>query len=136
VIKIGAKRYWKNKSELSSKIESYFAECKVPTVAGLAYAAGFRRVRDMREYPKNRADSDELMRAILFVESFVEERLLDKTTSSGAKFDLVNRFEGWSEGKPEERPQEESNLKEALEESANALGKAEPQTAESYDLVD
>ncbi len=73
-----------------------YVESHVPTVTGLAYHLGFKSRKDLLKYAVKRKDYNEaIIRAKMRVERYTEERLFDRDGANGAKFALMNNFEGW-----------------------------------------
>ena len=73
-----------------------YIEVHTPTVTGLAYHLGFKSRRDLLKYAVKRKDYNEaIIKARMRVERYMEERLFDREGANGAKFALLNNFEGW-----------------------------------------
>lgn len=66
-----------------------------PTVAGLAAILGFSSRQDFLDYNGKYAES--IAKARLTLEGYVEQRLYDKDGLQGAKFTLINNFQGWAD---------------------------------------
>lgn len=71
---------------------------KPPTVAGLALALGFKSRQTLLNYQGDPRFEEEIALAKCRIEEYVESRLFDRDGASGAKFSLINNFQGW---KPE-----------------------------------
>ncbi|WP_352400921.1 terminase small subunit [Anaerotignum sp.] len=66
-----------------------------PTVANLAAALGFLSRQDFLNY--NGKYVEPIAKARLLLEGYVEQRLYDKDGLQGAKFTLINNFQGWAD---------------------------------------
>lgn len=116
---------YKSKEDLEEQIQSYFRQCegevlrddygtvvcqkngepirvgeKPPTVAGLAFALGFFSKEGFLHYEGKYRDT--VARARLCLEGRIEEQLYNKDGLHGAKFTLINNFEGWADKTKEE----------------------------------
>lgn len=83
--------------EFEQKASEYFKDCKVnddyPTVSGLAYALGFKSVQSVFDYREDDDYDYAISRAYLFIESWVEQKLLKGETPPAAGiFTLKARF--------------------------------------------
>lgn len=104
---------YKSKKELQAKIDEYFSKCEGEivviegeavrvgarplTITGLALALGFNSRQSLLNYQEKEEFLDTIARAKSRVEQYAEEKLFDKGSSNGAKFSLMNNFEGWKE---------------------------------------
>ena len=112
---------YKSAAKMQEKIDAYFEECKGEyivvdghvltdkngepvktkerplTITGLALALGFSGRQALLNYEGNPRFLDTIKRAKARIEQYAEERLFDKDGVNGAKFNLTNNFEGWSE---------------------------------------
>lgn len=120
--KVGKPPYYKNKKEMQDVIDAYFAEClekpildddgnaitdkhgkpvcypaKPPTITGLALALGFNSRQALLNYQAKPEFHDTVTRAKSRVEEFAEQMLYSPGAANGAKFNLTNNFEGWTE---------------------------------------
>lgn len=106
--------------EIQAAIDAYFTECegvplqdadgnpvmykghpvivgaKPPTVTGLALALGFATRKSLMEYQGKKEFVNTIMRAKSRCEAYAEERLYDKSGTTGAQFSLRCNF-GWSD---------------------------------------
>lgn len=120
--KVGASPFYDTPEEMQAAIDAYFEECagkvlydgngdpvpdkygqpimygvKPLTVTGLALALGFNSRTSLLNYQGKKEFNDTVTRAKAKIEQYAEERLFDKDGANGAKFSLVNNFEGWKE---------------------------------------
>lgn len=120
--KVGKPPFYKTKKELQDAIDAYFAECaekpildgdgnvltdkngkpvcypaKPPTITGLALALGFNSRQALLNYQAKPEYHDTVTRAKSRVEEFAEQMLYSPGAANGAKFNLTNNFEGWTE---------------------------------------
>ncbi len=69
-----------------------------PTVAGLALRLGFKTRRELLNYRDDPNTFDDIIAAaVTRCEEYAESRLYDRDGVNGAKFSLVNNFDGWQE---------------------------------------
>lgn len=116
----GRPRKWNNAKKLEEAIEEYFESCegtpvydadgklvvykgvviykdrKPPTVSGLAYWLGFQSTQSLFDYQKEEKFSAIITRAKLRIESYLEERLMDRDGQRGAEFNLRCNFK-WND---------------------------------------
>lgn len=116
----GRPRKWNNAKKLEEAIEEYFKSCegtpvydtdgklavykgvviykdrKPPTVSGLAYWLGFQSTQSLFDYQKEEKFSAIITRAKLRIESYLEERLMDRDGQRGAEFNLRCNFK-WND---------------------------------------
>lgn len=120
--KVGAPPYYKNKKQMQEVIDAYFKDCegrpmldddgnvltdkhgepvcypaKPPTITGLALALGFTSRQALLNYQAKEEFVDTVTRAKSRVEEFAEQMLYSPGAANGAKFNLTNNFEGWTE---------------------------------------
>ena len=114
---------YENVEEIKGLINEYFTECngkvlvddknkpiinpkthkpilydrKPPTVTGLALALGFNSRQSLLNYQAKPAFMDTITRAKTMIEEYCEKRLFDRDGVNGAKFNLINNFNGWKE---------------------------------------
>ena len=113
---------FKNVQEIEALVDDYFVWCEgtllrdedtgnpiltkwgtpiyldthVPTITGLAIHLGFKTRRDLLKYAvKKREFNEAIIKARTRVERCMEERLFDREGANGAKFALLNNFDGW-----------------------------------------
>lgn len=72
-----------------------FLDAKPPTITGLALALGFNSRQSLLNYQAKAQFLDTITRAKSRVEQYAEERLFDRDGVNGARFSLINNFEGW-----------------------------------------
>ena len=101
----GQPKKYKTAEELQEKIEEYFKDAvfdkngderdimKPVTVAGLAYHLGFASRQSLWDYEQKSEYSYTIKKAKLFIESYLETRLLGNNVT-GVIFNLKNNF-GW-----------------------------------------
>lgn len=119
---VGAPPYYRSVKQMQKKIDAYFAECekkpildgdgnavtdkngmpvfypaKPPTITGLALALGFKSRQALLNYQERPEFEECVTRAKARVECFAEEQLYTPGAANGAKFNLSNNFEGWTE---------------------------------------
>ena len=119
---VGAPPYYDNKEKMQEKIDAYFKDClerpildedgnaitdkrgqplfypaKPPTITGLALALGFTSRQALLNYQAKEEFVDTVTRAKSRVEEFAEQMLYSPGAANGAKFNLTNNFEGWTE---------------------------------------
>jgi hypothetical protein len=70
---------------------------KPPTITGLALALGFNSRQTLLNYQGREDFCDCITTAKSRVEMFAEEQLYTPGACNGAKFNLANNFEGWTE---------------------------------------
>lgn len=116
----GRPRKWNNAKKLEEAIEEYFKSCegtpvygedgellvykgvviykdrKPPTISGLAYWLGFQSTQSLFDYQKEEKFSAIITRAKLRIESYLEERLMDRDGQRGAEFNLRCNFK-WND---------------------------------------
>ena len=68
------------------------------TISGLADALDMSR-QSLLNYEKDDKFFDTITRAKRKCEVYTEERLFDNVGANGAKFSLINNFDGWKEKK-------------------------------------
>ena len=126
--------------EMSEAIEKYFKDCEghtltdgngetvyklngdpvivgahPPTVTGLALALGFKTRQSLLNYQaRTKAFNDIITVAKSRCEEYAESRLYDRDGVNGAKFSLMNNFEGWREKPAEDNTAALSKLDEVL----------------------
>ena len=115
----------KSADELQEKIDSYFKSCYKPvmdkynhvvydadgniqmyqykpfTMSGLADSLDISR-ETLRKYQGRKQFEAIIERAKRKCEVYAEERLFDKDGVNGAKFNLINNYEGWKEKQEKE----------------------------------
>lgn len=118
----GRPRKWNSAKKMEESIEEYFKNCegkpvydddgklmvykgsvvytgcKPPTVSGLAYWLGFQSTQSLFDYQKDDKFSAIITRAKLRIESYLEERLMDRDGQRGAEFNLRCNY-GWNDKK-------------------------------------
>lgn len=118
----GRPRKWSSPKKMEEAIEEYFESCegmpvydsdgellvfkgsiiykdrKPPTVSGLAYYLGFQSTQSLFDYQKEEKFSAIITRAKLRIESYLEERLMDRDGQRGAEFNLRCNY-GWNDKK-------------------------------------
>lgn len=116
----GRPRKWTSAKKLEEAIEEYFEACegtpvrdedgellvykgvivykdrKPPTISGLAYWLGFKSTQSLFDYQKEEKFSAIITRAKLRIESYLEERLMDRDGQRGAEFNLRCNFK-WND---------------------------------------
>lgn len=116
----GRPRKWNSTKKLEEAIEAYFESCegtpiyddkgraivfkgavvyknrKPPTISGLAYWLGFQSTQSLFDYQKDERFSAIITRAKLRIESYLEERLMDRDGQRGAEFNLRCNFK-WND---------------------------------------
>lgn len=116
----GRPRKWSSVKKLEEAIDAYFTSCegtpvrdgegellvykgsviyegrKPPTVSGLAYWLGFQSTQSLFDYQKDEKFSAIITRAKLRIESYLEERLMDRDGQRGAEFNLRCNFK-WND---------------------------------------
>lgn len=122
VAKTGRPATYETEEEMQEVIDAYFAEClqkpildedgnaitdkrgqplfypaKPPTITGLALALGFTSRQALLNYQAKEEFIDTVTRAKSRVEEFAEQMLYSPGAANGAKFNLTNNFEGWTE---------------------------------------
>lgn len=115
---------YKTVEEMQVKIDEYFEECngkpllddngkimldkwgtpiilnaRPLTITGLAYHLGFTSRQALINYKNKPEFVDAIMRARFKIETYANERLYDKDGLGGAKFTLINNFEGYTDQK-------------------------------------
>ena len=150
----GRPKLFKSAEELQKRIDAYFNSCIKPviskdgevlldgngepvmvqhrpyTIGGLAFALGMTR-QTLLNYQKNEQFFDTIMRAKQQCEVYAEEALYYKESVQGAKFTLINNYNGWTD--KQEISAVNTNINtdisdlppEALEEIAKAQGQEE-----------
>lgn len=107
----GTLRTDENGNPVMIKGEYVYDDRISPTVTGLALALGFN---SRAELLQNCGENETLCRALSRVEEFAERQLFEGSVQ-GAKFCLVNNFEGWDDKKLFYRDEcAENNLFEIL----------------------
>jgi len=90
---------YKNKKELETAIEKYFAGCDKTgepyTMAGLAYSLGIDR-KTLLNYSKENQFFPTIKKARSRIEAFNEGQLYTNNHTAGIIFNLKNNF-GWSD---------------------------------------
>ena len=110
----------KDEEELKQRIDAYFSSCFSPqldkhgnpiidkngnimmyqsrpfTMTGLADSLDISR-ETLRQYEGKGQFKEIIERAKRKCEVYAEERLFDKDGVNGAKFNLINNYEGWKE---------------------------------------
>ena len=130
---------------MSEAIEAYFKDCEghtitdenveivtdkhgvpvvigthPPTVTGLALWLGFKTRQSLLNYQaRSKAFDDVLTMAKSRCEEYAERRLYDRDGVNGAKFSLVNNFNGWSNSP-------DAKDKDVLDRLDEVLGKMMP----------
>ena len=123
--KVGQPRKYKTPEDMQIAIDAYFDSCFTPdlkwnpdkqyyepkkdsegntmliqtkpfTITGLANALGLSR-QGLLNYEEKDEYVDTIKRAKQRVEQYVEERLFDRDGVNGARFNLTNNFNNWSE---------------------------------------
>jgi hypothetical protein len=74
-----------------------FYPAKPPTITGLALALGFHSRQSLLNYQGREDFYETITVAKSRVEMFAEEQLYTPGAANGAKFNLKNNFEGWTE---------------------------------------
>lgn len=122
--KVGCPPMYNTVEEMQAKIDEYFEKCegtlmldddgepklnkwneviiigaKPMTVIGLAYHLGFNSRQTLLNYQNKQDFVDAITRAKMRIEAYANERLFDKEGMGGAKFTLINNFEGYSDKK-------------------------------------
>lgn len=118
----GRPRKWTNPKKMEEAIEEYFTKCegtllvdaatgqpiltkagqpiymnsKPPTVTGLTLYLGFAATQSLFDYGKDERFSAIISRAKLRIESYLEERLMDRDGQRGAEFNLRCNY-GWTD---------------------------------------
>ncbi len=118
----GRPRKWDSPKKMEKAIEEYFAKCegtmlidegtglpvltkagqqifinrKPPTVTGLTLHLGFAATQSLFDYAKDERFSAIISRAKLRIESYLEERLMDRDGQRGAEFNLRCNY-GWTD---------------------------------------
>lgn len=114
----GVMRTDENGEPVMLKGEYVYDGKTAPTVTGLALALGFN---SRAELLQNCHDDADLQNAVSRVEEFAERQLFEGSVQ-GAKFCLVNNFEGWDDKKLFSREESaENNLFEMLAENDNEV---------------
>jgi hypothetical protein len=89
-----------NLADLEKGIDDYFEDCKqrgAPyTMSGLAYALNIDR-KTLLNYSKKENYFPTISRARARCEQYANEKLFDKNSTNGAKFDLSNNYPAWSD---------------------------------------
>jgi len=131
----GRPPYFKTVEEMESLIDNYFQECdgeilkdpdgypildkydnpimlgqKPYTITGLTLALGFTSRQSLLNYQGKKEFMDAITRAKLRVEEYANIRTFDKEGVQGAKFTLINNFEGYKEKKDIEHSGELSQV--------------------------
>lgn len=88
------KKYYEPKKDYKGNIIKY--QCRPFTITGLANALGLTR-QSLLNYSQDEEFFDTIMQAKQKVEQYVEERLFDRDGINGAKFNLINNFNNWSD---------------------------------------
>lgn len=81
-----------------------FLDAHPPTITGLALALGFNSRQSLLNYQGKKEFFDTITRAKSRVEKYAEERLFDRDGVNGARFSLMNNFEGWNNKPAEDDP--------------------------------
>ena len=85
--------------EIKEKIDRYFEECKLNnkpyTITGLGLALDMSR-QDLINYSKKDEFFDTIKKAKMQVENYLEERLINDTSTTGIIFNLKNNY-GWKD---------------------------------------
>lgn len=85
--------------EIQEKIDKYFEECKLNnkpyTITGLGLALDMSR-QDLINYSKKDEFFDTIKKAKMRVENYLEERLINDTSTTGIIFNLKNNY-GWKD---------------------------------------
>ena len=118
----GRPRKWNSPNKMQEAIDEYFTKCegtllvdvetnqpvftkngqpiyinrKPPTVTGLALHLGFAATQSLFDYAKDERFSAIISRAKLRIESYLEERLMDRDGQRGAEFNLRCNY-GWTD---------------------------------------
>lgn len=128
----GRPRKYKTPKALQAAVDEYFKSCegellkdddgrvlldkhrkpiylnqKPLTVTGLAYYLGFASTQSLFDYAEDERFSAIISRAKLRIESYLEERLMDRDGQRGAQFNLQCNFR-WND-KVAEHSEDESN---------------------------
>lgn len=144
--KTGRPLTYKTAKELEEKIEQYFESCKgevlkdkkgdiiftkygdpiilnakPPTITGLALFLGLASRQALLNYQGRKQFNDTITRAKSRVEEFAESKLYDRNGCSGAKFNLINNFKGWSEKPQNDDDSNKESMNQALINIANLL---------------
>lgn len=88
------KKYYEPKLDYKGNVIKY--QYKPFTITGLANALDMTRETLLR-YEEDKEFSDTIRKAKQKVEQYVEERLFDRDGINGAKFNLINNFNNWSD---------------------------------------
>ena len=85
--------------EIQEKIDKYFEECELNnkpyTITGLGLALDMSR-QDLINYSKKDEFFDTIKKAKMRVENYLEERLINDTSTTGIIFNLKNNY-GWKD---------------------------------------
>lgn len=85
--------------EIQERIDQYFEECKLNnkpyTITGLGLALDMSR-QDLINYSKKDEFFDTIKKAKMRVENYLEERLINDTSTTGIIFNLKNNY-GWKD---------------------------------------
>jgi len=92
--------HYSTPDEMQNTIDAYLNKCeanhKPPTVSGLAYTLGFLSRNEILNYNGQKVSSTLIKRALLMIETYVEECLFDKDKHKGALFSLRCSY-GWND---------------------------------------
>lgn len=87
--------------EFKEKSEEYFDECKAqdeaPSIAGLAFHLGFSSKQSIFDYRKDPEYAHEANRATLFIEAWLNKKVVNKDTYSPGQWHILKANFGYED---------------------------------------
>lgn len=87
--------------EFKKKSEEYFDECKAqdeaPSIAGLAFHLGFSSKQSIFDYRKDPEYAHEANRATLFIEAWLNKKVVNKDTYSPGQWHILKSNFGYED---------------------------------------
>ena len=102
-----------------------------PTVTGLALALGFTSRQALLNYQYKKEFRDVITLAKSRVEEYTERRLFDKDGFNGARFSLVNNYQGWRDRPQTDLDKREQELRIKVAEEKAGAGERDTSLFES-----
>ncbi|MBS5001091.1 terminase small subunit [Holdemania filiformis] len=153
---LGPKPKYTSPDEITGLIDQYFKDCEgtpliddngqavldkwgrlvivgahPPTVTGLALALGFTSRQALLNYQYRKEFQEVITLAKSRVEEYTERRLFDKEGFNGARFSLVNNYQGWRDRPQTDLDKREQELRIKVAEEKAGAGERDTSLFES-----